>query len=104
MFASTFLHAGGMHASTTASTGQYVQVTNADMQKIPEGMSGEIADEFEVNSFEGEEKYWMIRDSSKLCCQILDEFKAKKNSYRPPNEPTALRRLNVEDYGMKSKF
>ena len=54
--------------------GGYVDLEPKELdQYFPEGLAGEMEAEFE---FSGRQS-WMVRDSSKLLCRILDEFKAK---------------------------
>lgn len=58
-----------------AREGAVFDVSASDLKKyFPEGLAGEMDEEFEfVDSAS-----WMIRDSSKLLCRILDEFVSTK--------------------------
>eukprot|EP01032_Pedospumella_encystans_P007921 gene7921-9440_t len=72
-----FVRPAGPHALTSAPTGTYVPVSDEDVQRVPEGFAGELDHEF---LFVGQDKpkHWMIRDSGKLLCNLLDEYKMSK--------------------------
>ena len=54
--------------------GGYVDLEPKELdQFFPEGLAGEMDAEFEFSG----RKSWMVRDSSKLLCRILDEFASK---------------------------
>lgn len=62
--------------------GGYVSCDEKELIKyLPEGLAGEIEKDFELTN----KKEWMIRESTKVICTILDEFqsksKAKKDSF-----------------------
>ena len=62
---------------TSYMTGAYVDLTEEDLKRLPEGFGGDMKKEFDMAS-EGE-KRWMIRDSGKFCCRYLDYYKATKS-------------------------
>lgn len=101
VFSNHFMYQGA-HGATSAVTGQYDVVTEADVKSVPEGFSGEINAEFEVHGDNETDKLWMIRDSSKLICKILDNFKAKSGTQPAREVSTSQRRVNLEDYGLRS--
>lgn len=102
LFASSFEYKGSIHGATSAMTGQYAVVTEDDVKSVPEGFAGEVNAEFEAHGNEDTQKHWMIRDSSKLVCRLLDSFKAQRGSQRPAEVSTSQRRINLDDYGMRS--
>lgn len=57
--------------------GGYVNIDPSSVQKyFPEGLAGEAMTEFEL----AHSKSWMVRDSTKILCRILDEFVVKNAS------------------------
>jgi len=72
-----FVRPAGPHALTSAPTGTYVPVTDEDVQRVPEGFAGELEHEFLFVGL-NKPKHWMIRDSGKLLCNLLDEYKMSK--------------------------
>lgn len=51
--------------------GGYIELDPNDIKKyMPEGLAGDAADEFEFSG----QKCWMIRNSSKVLCRLLDSF------------------------------
>lgn len=63
-------------ALTSAPTATYVTVTDEDFKRIPEGFCGELDTEFHFVF--GDERKWMVRDSTKVVCRMLDNFKHRK--------------------------
>lgn len=58
-------------------SGTYVQVPEDIGSKfVPEGLGGEIDDEFKF----AHKKMWMIRDTTKIICRILDDHKNKTDT------------------------
>jgi hypothetical protein len=57
--------------------GSYVLLTDEDLALLPEGLAGEMKEEFEVK-LANDQRRWMVRDSTKLLCQILDDHKAAR--------------------------
>lgn len=55
-------------------TGSYVLVSDEELALLPEGLAGEMTEEFQMPVLD-ERKRWMIRDSGKLLCQLLDQHK-----------------------------
>lgn len=56
--------------------GGYVDISNDTISKcFPEGLAGEMSDEFEFSGT----KTWMIRDSTKVLCRLIDEYDQLKN-------------------------
>jgi hypothetical protein len=56
--------------------GGYMELDEADIKKyFPDGFIGDIEKEFEYS----ENKAWMIRDSTKLLCRIIEEFDEAKS-------------------------
>lgn len=58
-------------------SGSYIQVSDDIVSKcVPEGLGGEIIDEFKFSH----KKMWMVRDATKIICNLLDNFKDDANS------------------------
>lgn len=58
-------------------SGSYMQVPdNIISTTVPEGLGGEITDEFKFSH----KKQWMIRDATKIICHILDNFQSDTKS------------------------
>jgi hypothetical protein len=57
--------------------GTILNLNEYDIQKyIPEGLAGETDKAFDMH----EEPSWMIRDSTKLVCRLIDHFHKPKNN------------------------
>lgn len=55
--------------------GGYVDIDEKDIEKyLPEGLAGEMSEEFEFSG----RKSWMIRDTAKLLCRLVDQFETAK--------------------------
>lgn len=55
--------------------GGYVNLDRRELDKyFPEGFAGELDSEFEFTG----RKSWMVRDSSKFLCRLIDKFEASK--------------------------
>lgn len=73
-FESTF-HASKASDIYTVQEGGYVDLEAKDIkQYFPEGLAGEMDAEFEYSG----RKSWMIRDSAKLLCRLVDDFDANR--------------------------
>lgn len=57
-------------------TGAYIPVQQTDLDLLPEGLAGEALEDFTFVS----KPTWMIRDSTKLVCRMLDDFVERKES------------------------
>ena len=56
---------------TLLDEGEYVTLNSAELDKyLPEGLSGDSNEEFQFSG----QKSWMVRNSGKLLCRIIDEF------------------------------
>jgi hypothetical protein len=77
-FPDQFDRSAGAHTATHGATGTYVTLSEDDVKLVPEGFAGEVGPEFELAW--DEQKRWMIRDAGKLCCQLLDNYKASKTN------------------------
>ncbi len=54
-----------------ARVGAFIDVDANELTKhFPEGLAGDLTDEFDFSA----NASWMVRDSSKILCRILDEF------------------------------
>jgi hypothetical protein len=63
-----------------APTGAYVSVSPSDIEKyFPEGLAGEAAEEFEIT----QSNQWMVRDSGKFVCHLIDEYSIRKSNAAP---------------------
>lgn len=57
--------------------GGYVDLDANEINKIiPEGLAGELDDEFDFTG----RMSWMVRDSGKFLCRVIEEFEASKKS------------------------
>ena len=57
--------------------GGYIDLNEEELKSFfPEGLAGEANEEFEYSS----RTAWMIRDSGKLLCRLLDEYSALKSN------------------------
>ena len=75
-FESTFL-ASKVSDIYSVQEGGYVDLDAKDIKHyFPEGMAGEMDAEFEHSG----RKAWMIRDSAKLLCRLVDAFDATRKS------------------------
>ena len=73
-FESTF-YASKASDIYTAQEGGYVDLDAKDLKQFfPEGLAGEMDAEFEYSG----RKSWMIRDSAKLLCRLVDDFDANR--------------------------
>jgi hypothetical protein len=62
--------------------GGYMEIDSEMVKKFfPEGLAGETADEFALSRKEA----WMVRESSKLLCRIIDDFQPVKGKPDSPN-------------------
>ena len=66
--------------------GGFVTLNPQELDKyLPEGLSGELDDEFDFS----DRKEWMIRDSTKLLCRLVEEFENSKSvdtHFHSPNK------------------
>ena len=67
--------------------GGYVDISNDTISKyFPEGLAGEMNEEFEFSGT----KTWMIRDSTKVLCKLIDEYDQQKNRTPMHNESLTM--------------
>ena len=71
--------------------GGYVDISNDTISKnFPEGLAGEMNDEFEFSGT----KTWMIRDSTKVLCKLIDEYDQLKNRTSSVDNAESLTMVN----------
>lgn len=76
-----------------AQEGAYVDISQDDITKFfPEGMAGDAKAEFECS----QRSSWMIRDTSKLLCRLLDEFRPSTGK-SISNKQTVQTPINVPE-------
>jgi hypothetical protein len=69
--------------------GGYMSVSDEDMKTyLPDSM-GNVGEEFEYS----DTKAWMIRDSTKLLCRILEEYEKNKTAVIPPSTEEDVNRV-----------
>lgn len=102
MHVKKFVRPAGPHALTSAPTGSYVPVSDEDVRRVPEGFAGELDHEFLFVGLD-KPKHWMIRDSGKLICNLLDEYKMSKLDNLSNYSRHVSTKLNVEFEGLTNR-
>lgn len=76
--------AGSEQNISDVREGGYVALKDDDLAKyLPDGITGEVMQEFDFSEVQS----WMVRDTSKVLCRLIEEYEASKNGAFATDRP-----------------